>query len=153
MKWITREHPRVDRVACPWLIERFVDKQAEFIYVPTDQVAAEAQRRGATPYDVKDAELGHQGPECSFDAFVNQYALASDPAMAYMAKVIRGADTDDKAITPESSGVEALLDGVRAIHYPDDQAQRIASYPVLDALYAYCRERTSSGGRTPRKVT
>jgi len=69
MKWITREHPRVDRVACPWLIEKFVDKQAEFIYVPSDQVAAEARKRGATPYDIKDVELGHHGPECSFDAF------------------------------------------------------------------------------------
>jgi hypothetical protein len=153
MKWITREHPRVDRVACPWLIERFVDEQAEFIYVPTDRVSAEARTSGATPYDIKDAELGHHGAECSFDAFVSKYGLGSDPAMAYMAKVIRGADTEDKTLTPESQGVEALLDGVRALHHPDDQAQRIASYPVLDALYAYCRERTSSGGRTPRKVT
>jgi hypothetical protein len=152
MKWITREHPRVDRVACPWLIEKFVDKQAEFIYVPTDQVASEAEKRGATPYDIKDAQLGHHGAECSFDAFVHTYGLDNDPAMAYMAKVIRGADTDDKTLTPESRGVEALLDGVRALHHPDDQAQRIASYPVLDALYAYCRERTSSGGRTPRTV-
>jgi hypothetical protein len=153
MQWITREHPRVDRVACPWLIERFVDQQAEFIYVPTEQVAAEAAKRGATPYDIKDAELGHHGAECSFDAFVSKYGLGSDPAMAYMAKVIRGADTADKTLTPESQGVEALLDGVRALHQPDDQAQRIASSPVLDALYAYCRERTSSGGRTPRKAT
>jgi len=152
MQWITREHPRVDRVACPWLIEKFVDPEAEFIYVPTDQVASEARKRGATPYDVKDAELGHHGAECSFDAFVRTYTLDTDPALAYMAKVIRGADTDDKTLTPESPDVEALLDGVRALHFPDDQAQRIASYPVLDALYAYCRERTSSGGRTPRKV-
>lgn len=153
MEWITREHPRVDRVACPWLIARYIDNAAEFIYVPTDQVAAEAQKRGATPYDIKDAELGHHGAECSFDAFVHAYGLGSDPAMAYMAKVIRGADTDDKTLTPESPGVEALLDGVRLTYAPDDQAQRIASYPVLDALYAYCRELTSSGGRTPRKVT
>ena len=153
MKWITREHPHVDRVACPWLVERFVDHEAEFIYVGADQVSQEAQRRGATPFDIRDVELGHHGAECSFDAFVAKYGLGSDPAMAYMAKVIRGADTDDKTITPESSGVEALLEGVRVTHYPDDQAQRIASYPVLDALYAYCRERTSSGGRTPRKVT
>jgi hypothetical protein len=153
MKWITREHPHVDRVACPWLIERFVDPTAEFIYVPADRVAAEARTRGATPYDITDAELGHHGAECSFDAFVAKYGLGTDPAMAYMAKVIRGADTDDKTLTPESQGVEALLDGVRVLHHPNDQAQRIASYPVLDALYAYCRERTSSGGRTPRKVT
>ena len=153
VKWITREHPRVDRVACPWLIEKFVDKDAEFIYVPADQVMTEARTRGATPYDVKDVELGHRGPECSFDAFVRKYGLEKDPAMAYMAKVIRGADTDDKALTPESSGVEALLDGVRALHHPTTRRSGSRRYPVLDALYAYCRERTSSGGRTPRKVT
>src|SRR5207237_5919935 len=102
VKWITREHPRVDRVACPWLIEKFVDKNAEFVYVAADQVMTEARKQGATPYDVKDVELGHRGPECSFDAFVRKYGLAADPAMAYMAKVIRGADTTDKAITAES---------------------------------------------------
>jgi hypothetical protein len=144
MKWITREHPRVDRVACPWLIERFVDKQGEFIYVPADQVMAEAKKRDATPYDVKDVELGHHGAECSFDAFVHKYDLDKDTAVVYMAKVIRGADTADKTITPESQGVEALLEGVRAAHYPDDQAQREASRPILDALYAYCKQKTTA---------
>lgn len=143
MKWITREHPKVDRVACPWLVERFVDRDAEFLYVPADRVAAEAARTGATPYDVKDAELGHHGSECSFDAFVRTYGLDGDPAMAYMARVIRGADTADKTLTPESQGVEALLDGVRALHHPDDQAQRLASKPILDALYAFCQRRTA----------
>lgn len=142
MKWITREHPRVDRVACPWLIEKLVDRSAEFLYVPADRVAAEAERTGATPYDVAGARLGHHGAECSFDAFVHAYSLDRDPAMAYMARVIRGADTDDKTITPESAGVEALLEGVRALHHPDDQAQRIASRPILDALYAYCVAKT-----------
>ena len=141
MKWITREHPRVDRVACPWLVERFVDKDAEFIYVKAETVASEAKRLGATPFDIKDVELGHHGPECSFDAFVHKYGLDKDPAMAYMAKVIRGADTSDKNITPESVGVEALLDGMRLLHYPDDQAQRKASAAVLDALYAFCQEK------------
>jgi hypothetical protein len=144
MKWITREHPRVDRVACPWLVQKFVDKDAEFLYVPSDQVAAEARRSGATPYDIKDAELGHHGPECSFDAFVHKYALDKEPAVAYMAKVIRGADTADKTVTPESVGVEALLEGTRLLHQPDDQAQRMASIPVLDALYAYCKEKVAS---------
>lgn len=143
MKWITREHPRVDRVACPWLIERFVDKQAEFIYVPTAEVLNEAKKRGATPYDIKDAELGHHGAECSFDAFVHTYGLDKDPAMAYLARVIRGADTADKTVTPESQGVEAILDGLRHVHYPDDQKQREASRPVMDALYAYCKEKTA----------
>jgi hypothetical protein len=143
MKWITREHPRVDRVACPWLIEKFVDKDAEFIYVPADQVMTEARTRGATPYDVKDVELGHRGPECSFDAFVRKYGLEKDPAMAYMAKVIRGADTADKTITPESVGIEALLEGIRLVHQPNDQKQREASRPILDALYAYCQTKVT----------
>lgn len=142
MKWITRERPRVDRVACPWLIERFVDADAEFIYVPKDRVMTEAERLGATPYDVPDVQLGHLGAECSFDAFVRTYALDRDAALAYMAKVIRGADTGVKDLTPESRGVEALLEGVRLLHTPDDQAQREASRPILDALYAYCQERT-----------
>lgn len=145
MKWITRERPRVDRVACPWLIERFIDKDAEFVYVPRDRVMAEAERLAATPYDVPDVELGHRGPECSFDAFVRKHGLDRDAALAYMAKVIRGADTDAKDLTPESRGVEALLDGVRLLHTPDDQRQREASRPILDALYAYCREKAKSG--------
>jgi hypothetical protein len=144
MKWITREHPRVDRVACPWLIERFVDDQAEFIYVASDQVMAEAQKRGATPYDVKDVELGHHGPECSFDAFVHKFGLDKDPAMVHMARVIRGADTADKTVAPESHGVEALLDGMRHLHYPNDQEQREASRPLLDALYAYCEKKVAT---------
>lgn len=143
MKWITREHPRVDRVACPWLIERFIDKDAEFLYVPGDQVMAQASRSGATPYDVKDVELGHRGGECSFDAFVHKYALDNDPAMVYMAKVIRGADTDDKTLTPESIGIEALLEGVRLVHQPNDQSQREASRPILDALYRYCQAKVA----------
>jgi hypothetical protein len=144
VKWITRERPRVDRVACPWLIQKFVDKDAEFIYVPADQVLAEARTRNATPYDVKDVELGHRGAECSFDAFVRKYGLGKDPALAYMARVIRGADTADKTITPESVGVEALLEGVRLVHHPNDQKQREASRPILDALYAYCQTKVAA---------
>jgi hypothetical protein len=144
VKWITREHPRVDRVACPWLIEKFVDRDAEFLYVPADQVITEARRTNATPYDVKDAELGHRGAECSFDAFVREYGLDANPAMVYMAKVIRGADTADKTITPESIGVEALLEGVRLLHSPNDQRQREASRPILDALYAYCQTKVAA---------
>jgi hypothetical protein len=144
MKWITREHPKVDRVACPWLVQRFIDRDAEFVYVPSDRVLDEAKRTGATPYDVKDVELGHHGAECSFDAFVHKYALDRDPAMAYLAKIVRGADTADKAITPESVGLEAILDGLRLRHFPDDQAQREASIPVLDALYSYCKQKTAT---------
>jgi hypothetical protein len=139
VRWITREHPRVDRVACPWLIERFIDKEAEFIYVPAADVTAKAAELGATPYDIKDVELGHHGDECSFDAFVKKYGLAKDPALSYMAKVIRGADTAAKDLTPESRGIEALLEGVRRLYHPDDQRQREASRPILDALYSYCQ--------------
>jgi hypothetical protein len=141
MKWITREHPRVDRVACPWLIERSIDPQAEFLYVPADRVLTEAERLGATPYDVPDVELGHRGAECSFDAFVRKYGLDRDRALAYMAMVVRGADTSAKTLTPESQGLEAILEGIRTLHYPDDQAQREASRPILDALYAYCEQK------------
>jgi hypothetical protein len=141
MKWITREHPRVDRVACPWLIERSIDPEAEFLYVPADRVLTEAERLGATPYDVPDVELGHRGAECSFDAFVRKYGLERDRALAYMARVVRGADTSAKTLTPESQGLEAILEGIRTLHYPDDQAQREASRPILDALYAYCEQK------------
>jgi hypothetical protein len=147
MKWITREHPRVDRVACPWLIERFIDANAQFIYVPASEVVREASRRGATPYDIEGADLGHHGSECSFDAFVHRYGLENDAALSYMAKVIRGADTADKTITPESMGVEAVLEGLRHRHYPDDQKQREASRPVLDALYEYCKAKVAAPAR------
>jgi len=91
MKWVTRERPKVDRVACPWLIKRFVDRDAEFLYAPKDQVLAVAEREGATPYDIPDAELGHHGEECSFDAIVRKYSLAeTDPALARLALIVRG---------------------------------------------------------------
>jgi hypothetical protein len=144
MKWITREHPRVDRVACPWLIQRFIDREAEFLYVPADRVQNDAARTGATPYDIGGVELGHHGVECSFDAFVHRFGLDRDPAMAYLARIVRGADTADKSLTPESVGLEAVLEGVRALHYPNDQAQREASIPIMDALYAYCEAKVGS---------
>lgn len=143
MKWITRDRPKVDRVACPWLIRRFIDTDAEIVYVPAAQVASEAKRLGASPFDVEGADLGHHGAECSFDAFVHRYDLDSDRALAYMAKVIRGADTSDKTLTPESIGVEATLEGLRLLHSPDDHAQLAASLPVFDALYEYCRAKVA----------
>src|SRR5947209_14913532 len=94
MKWITREHVKVDRVACPWLIKKFVDKDAEFLFVPTDQVMEVAEREGATPYDVKNVELGHHGKECSFEAILKQYDLTTDAALVLLGKIVNGADTD-----------------------------------------------------------
>ncbi len=137
MKWVTRANPKVDRVACPWLIRKFVDSSAEFLYVPGDQVTAVAEREGATPYDVPNAELGHHGLECSFDAIIAKYAL-TDPALTQMALIVRGADTAAKDLAPESRGLEAIAAGFQAA-YADDHEQLAAELPVYDALYAYCQ--------------
>jgi hypothetical protein len=141
MKWVTRARPKVDRVACPWLIRRFVDPQAEFLYVPADQVAAVAAREGATPFDVPNAELGHHGPECSFDAIVKKYHL-SDPALLRLALIVRGADTAAKDLTPESRGLEAEAEGFRIV-YRDDHELLEREMPVYAALYAYCQQQTA----------
>jgi hypothetical protein len=143
MKWVTRERPKVDRIACPWLIKRFVDPDAEFLYVPGDQVVTVADREGATPYDVPGAELGHQGEECSFDAIIRAYSLA-DPALAQLASIVRGADTDAHDLTPESRGLLAIAQGF-GLAYDDDHAQLAAELPVYDALYAFCRQRVQAG--------
>jgi len=143
MKWVTRERPKVDRVACPWLIKRFVDPQAQFLYVAGDQVLAVAEREQAIPFDVPGVELGHHGDECSFDAIIRKYNLI-DPALQPLALIVRGADTAAKDLTPESRGLEAVAEGFR-LAYQDDQEQLEHELPVYDALYAYCRERTEGG--------
>ena len=141
MKWITRERVKVDRVACPWLIKRFIDPDAELLFVPADTVMEVAQREDATPYDVKDVELGHHGKECSFDAFVRKYGLAADPAMALLAKIVNGADTDNALWNqPESAGVNAVAEGFRHLGFKDDHEINAAQWIVYDALYAYCQE-------------
>ena len=139
MKWVTRARPKVDRVACPWLIRRFVDPDAEFLYVAPEQVRAVVEREGAIPYDVPDAELGHHGAECSFDAMIRKYGL-TDPALAALALIVRGADTAAKDLTPESRGLEAVAEGFRLV-YRDDHELLERELPVYDALYAYCRAR------------
>jgi hypothetical protein len=139
MKWVTRARPKVDRVACPWLILRFVDPAAEFLYVRPDEVQAVAHREGATPFDVPGAELGHHGAECSFDAIIRKYGL-DDPALQALARIVRGADTDARDLTPESRGLEAIAEGFRLV-YADDHALLRAELPVYDALYAACRTR------------
>lgn len=146
MKWITREHVKVDRVACPWLIRRFVDSDAEFLFVPGDQVLALAEREGATPYDFPGVELGHHGKECSFDAIVKKYGLDRDPAMALLARIVNGADTDNSLWhQPESAGLEAIAEGFRHLGYKDDNALNRAQWIVYDALYAYCQNAVQSG--------
>ena len=145
MKWVTRARPKVDRVACPWLIRRFVDPDAAFLCVPADQVMAVAEREGAIPFDVPGVELGHRGPECSFDAVITKYRLA-DPALHYLARIVRGADTDAKDLTPESRGLEAIAEGFR-LAFADDRELLEREMAVYDALYAYCRHRAAAGGR------
>ena len=146
MKWITREKVKVDRVACPWLIRKFVDKDAEFIFVPAALVMDEARRLGATPYDVRDVELGHHGKECSFEAILQKYNLASDPALALLGKIVNGADTDNTLWNqPEGPGLEAIAEGFRHMGYKDDHELNAAEWLVYDALYAYCQEMARQG--------
>src|SRR5207253_5921284 len=134
--------PKVDRVACPWLIKRFVDPQAEFLYVPPEQVMEVAKREGAIPFDVANVELGHDGPNCSFDAIIKKYNL-TDRALQRLAPIVRGADTDAKDLTPESRGLEAIAEGYR-LTYDDDLEQLASESAVYDALYAYCQNRVNS---------
>jgi hypothetical protein len=145
MKWATRARPKVDRVACPSLIRRYVDADAAFLYVPPDQVTAVAAREGATPFDVANVELGHHGPECSFDAIIRTYKL-TDPALLQLARIVRGADTAAKDLTPESRGLEAVAEGLRLV-YQDDHELLEREMPVYDALYAYCRQQLKKARR------
>ena len=146
MKWITREKVKVDRVACPWLIRKFVDPQAEFLFVAADTVMAVAEREGAAPYDVPDVELGHHGKECSFDAILKKYALTSDPALVLLARIVNGADTDNSLWNqPESAGLNAVAEGFRRLGYKDDHELNAAEWIVYDALYAYCQRMVEQG--------
>ena len=139
MKWVTREKARVDRIACPWLISRFIDKEATFLFVQASQVMQVAERERATPYDVPGVELGHHGDHCSFDAFLDKYKL-NDPALQALALIVRGADTDARELTPESAGLYAVATGFQAIA-KDDHDNMTKQFPAYDALY----ELTSPG--------
>lgn len=146
MKWITRERVKVDRVACPWLIKKFVDPKAEFLFVATDRVKETAVREGAIPYDVPDVELGHHGKECSFDAILKKYRLTTDPALVLLAKIVNGADTDNSLWhQPESAGLNAVAEGFRHLGFKDDHEVNAAEWIVYDALYAYCQEMVRRG--------
>ncbi len=143
MKWVTREKARVDRIASPWLIKRFVDPQAEFLFVPADSVLEVARREGAIPFDVPGVELGHHGDECSFDAIMRKHGL-KDPALLELAKIVRGADTVNRTLTPESPGLASLAEGFRMIS-KDDYENMAKQFPVYDALYAFCQSKTRQG--------
>jgi len=145
MKWITREHVKVDRVACPWLIRKFVDPAAEFLFVPADQVMSVAARENATPYDVPNVELGHHGKECSFEAIVKKYGLGANPALALLAKIVNGADTDNTLWNqPEAAGLRAIATGFAELGFQDDHELNRAEWIVYDALYAYCGTRAAA---------
>ncbi len=142
MKWITRERVKVDRVACPWLIRNFIDKDAEFYFVPAGKVMEEAARLGAIPFDVPGAELGHHGKECSFQAVLKKYNLTNDPALALLARIVNGADTDNSLYNqPEGPGLKAIAEGFRHLGYKNDTEINAAEWIVYDALYAYCKDK------------
>ena len=137
MKWVTREHPKIDRIACPWLVTRFIDPQAEFLYIPAVRVMQVAAEQGAIPFDVPGVELGHVGDECSFDAFLRKYRLA-DPALQRLAAIVRGADTGKPELTPQSHGLLAISLGL-ARNFGDDHELLRQGMVVYDALFAWCR--------------
>jgi hypothetical protein len=137
MKWVTRERPKIDRLACPWLIFRFIDPGAEIHYVPTAQVLPVAKSLGAIPFDVPGVELTHSGPLCSFDAFLGKYHL-EDAALARLAEIVRAADTDTLERSPQAAGLVAISLGLGA-NIADDQALLKTVLPLYDALYTWCR--------------
>ena len=138
MKWITRERPKIDRIACPWLITRFVDPQAEFLYVPSGDVLRLAVEKDATPYDIPGVELSHVGELCSFDAFLKKYRL-SEPALHQLARIVRGADTSRLDLTPQSAGLYAISLGLSQ-RFTDDHEMLAHGLIIYDALYAWCKD-------------
>ena len=144
MKWVTRQNVKVDRVACPWLIRKFIDAEAEFLFVPPDEVMATAERKDAIPFDVPDVELGHHDGKCSFEAIVEKYAI-DDPAVQLLAKIVHGADVAaDLYGRPEASGLKAIAEGFQQMGLPDDHAILALEFPVYDALYVYCQRQAKS---------
>ncbi len=143
MKWVTREHAKVDRIACPWLIKNFVDKDAEFLFVPADRVMQVAKEQNATPFDVPNVELGHHGEECSFDAIVKKYGLdKKDQALVEVAKIVRGADTPNRTLTMQSEGLLAIAYGF-SMNAKDDHDNMAKQFHVYDALHSFCKWKLS----------
>ncbi|HYY89542.1 MAG TPA: chromate resistance protein ChrB domain-containing protein [Chloroflexota bacterium] len=144
MKWITRANANVDRVACPWLIKRFVDPDAEFLFVRAGEVMAAAKREQAIPYDVPDVELGHVDGRCSFESIIRKYGL-DDPALAELARIVHGADvSEDVDITPESAGLSAIARGFALLHGEADHEKIRLETPMYDALYTWCQSRLAA---------
>lgn len=147
MKWVTRERPKIDRIACPWLIARFIDASPEFLYVPAGEVLAVAEATGAVPYDIPDVEMSHVGERCSFDAFVAKYEL-NDPALHQLAAIVRGADTSRLDLTPQSAGLYAISLGL-SHQFADDHEMLRHGMVMYDALYAWCRACRGESHRWP----
>ena len=138
-RWVTRERPKIDRIACPWLIRRFVDPEAEFLYVPTEEVFAVAERKGAVAYDIPGAAFSHVGEACSFDAFVRRFRLEDEPGLGVLAPIIRGADTDRHGLAPEAAGLHAISLGLAA-SIGDDHLLLSQGMTIYDALYAWATQ-------------
>ncbi len=147
MRWVTRERPKIDRIACPWLIARFIDTAPEFLYVPTDQVFAAAEATGAVPYDIPGAELSHEGEFCSFDAFLKRYTL-DDSALSRLAAIVRGADTSRLDLTPQSAGLYAISLGLSRM-FENDHDMLQHGLVIYDALYAWCKHGQGEAHRWP----
>lgn len=147
MKWVTRERPKIDRIACPWLILRFIDRQAEFLYLPASEVLRVAAETGATPYDIPGVEMTHVGERCSFDAFLAKYRL-DDPALTQLADIVRGADTSRLDLTPQSGGLYAISLGLSRVFANDHEMLR-HGLVLYDALYAWCRDGREETHRWP----
>jgi hypothetical protein len=151
MKWVTRERPKIDRLACPWLIRRFIDPEGEIQYVPAAQVLSVAASEGSIPFDVPGVELTHSGPLCSFDAFLEKYRL-EDASLAQLAEIVRAADTDALDRSPQAPGLLAISLGLAA-NIADDQELLQAALPIYDALYTWCRSMgTERHGWHPQAV-
>jgi len=135
MKWVTREHVHVDRTACPWLIKRFIDSNAEFIFVPVEKIEDVVKKEKAIPYDAPNVELGHHGDRCSFDSVIEKYQI-KDPVVLELAKIVRAADTDNPEVAPEGSGLSAVMTGI-SITAKDDHETIEKARVVYDALYTY----------------
>jgi hypothetical protein len=143
MKWVTREHPKTDRIACPWLIRKFIDPDAEILYVPRDEVMSTAEREQAISFDAPGARYTHRDGLCSFEVLVDEYRI-DDPAVRLLAKIVHGADvSEDMDATPQSAGLVAIADGFSMLGV-DDQRQLELELPVYDALYAWCQAQVAS---------
>ncbi len=144
MKWVTRENASVDRIACPWLIRRFIDPDAEFLYAPSDQVLEVAERDSAHSYDAPGAKYTHRDGKCSFDVLVEEYKLGAGPALVRMAEVVHAADvSEDRDRSPEGPGLYAIARGFALLHGTDDHEKIRLETPMYDALYAWCQQETS----------